>query len=107
MNESDTWLNLLIAGMGSFIAAALGVVMRHTHIVQQGGKFSWSRLGLDAPTILVMALIGHVTGQWLTSQYGMPDLFGDVISSILGYLGPSSMDRLLEAFSKRLEGGDK
>jgi hypothetical protein len=99
------WWELMVAAVGSFIAAIAGVAMRHAHKVQRGEKFVWSRIWLDGPTVFVMGLTGSATGQWLHASYSMPELFGGVIAASLGYLGPSAVDRLLEYLEKRGSGG--
>jgi uncharacterized membrane protein YeaQ/YmgE (transglycosylase-associated protein family) len=97
MWESIThWFELMLGIIGSFIAAVIGVAMRHAHKVQRGEPApTWSRVWLDAPTVFVMGITGGAAGQWLHSSYGMPELFGGVIAASLGYLGPTVVDRAL------------
>lgn len=106
MNAIEHWFELLTAAVGTFITAAAGVAMRHTHKIQRGEPFSWGRIWLEAPTVFVMGIVGSALGQWLTNAYSMPELFGGVIAACLGYLGPSVVDRALEYLEKRA-GGDK
>ena len=96
------WFGLIAAAVGSFIAAAIGVAMRHAHKVQRGEPGpGWSRIWLDAPTVFVMGIAGSGAGEWLHASYGMPELFGGVIAASLGYLGPSVVDRVLEWLETR------
>ena len=90
------WIDLIVAAVGSFIAAIMGVAMRHAHKVQRGEPLVWSRVWLDAPTVFVMGIAGAGVGQYLHTHYAMPDLFGGIVSASLGYLGPSVIDRLLD-----------
>ena len=90
------WFDLIAAAIGSFIAALIGVAMRHAHKVQRGEPAPpWSRIWLDGPTVFVMGISGATAGEWLHSSYGMPELFGGVIAASLGYLGPSAVDQAL------------
>lgn len=102
MEQLWHWIELVLGIVGSFIAAIAGVAMRHAHKVQRGETFSWSRIWLDGPTVFVMGLIGGAFGQWLHDAYSMPELFGGVIAASLGYLGPSIVDRVLDALEKRI-----
>ena len=101
MNELHHWFELMLGAIGSFIAAMMGVAMRHAHAVQRGEPFSWNRLFLDGPTIFVMGLAGGAVGQYLHTVYSMPEMFGGLISACLGYLGPSAVDRLLVFLEKK------
>ncbi len=101
MNALEHWFELIMAAVGSFITAAVGVAMRHAHKVQRGEPFSWSRIALDGPTVLFMGLVGGAIGQWLHQSYAMPELFGSVIAASGGYLGPSVVDRILDYLEKR------
>ena len=96
------WWQLITAAFGSFFAAVVGVAMRHAHKVQRGEPApSWSRIWLDAPTLFFAVIAGTAVGQWLHGAYGMPELFGNVVTVIIAYLGPSVVDRALEWLEKR------
>lgn len=103
MNALEHWFELIAAAVGSFITAGLGVAMRHAHKVQRGEQFSWHRVMLDGPTVLVMGLAGSVAGDYLHQSYSMPELIGGVIAASLGYLGPSVVDRALDWLDRRSE----
>lgn len=102
MDHLQHWIELVLGVIGSFVAAVAGVAMRHAHKIQRGEPFSWSRIWLDGPTVFVMGLAGGAFGQYLHQSYSMPELFGGVIAASLGYLGPSIVDRALEAIDKKI-----
>lgn len=106
MEPVYSWWALMVSAIGSFIGAFGGVLLRRQHKAQQGDAQAWSRLWVDAPTVFVMGLAGAGVGQWLTSSYGMPELFGHILSAILGYLGPAAIDRIVD-IAARKAGEDK
>ena len=96
MDAFTHWIDLILAAVGSFIAAIMGVAMRHAHKVQRGEPApSWGRIALDGPTVFVMGIAGATAGQYLHTHYAMPELFGGVIAASLGYIGPTIVDRVL------------
>lgn len=95
------WFEIITSVVGAFIAAVAGVAMRYTHGVQRGEPFAWSRVWLDGPTVFVMGMAGGGAGQWLHASYGMPELFGYVMASALGYIGPSAIDRVAAWLEQR------
>ena len=97
MEGFSHWLDVMAAAIGSFIAAVLGVVMRYTHAIQRGEAVNWKRIWLDGPTIFVMGLAGYAAHVY----YGVPEVVGYVGSSLLGYLGPSAINRLVEFIEQR------
>lgn len=101
MDALEHWFELLVAAVGSFIAAGVGVAMRHAHKVQRGEPFTWSRVMLDGPTVFFMGMIGGSFGQYLHETYAMPELFGSVLAASGGYLGPSIVDRVLDYLERR------
>jgi hypothetical protein len=101
MEPVTHWLDLLAAAFGSFLAAVMGVAMRHAHKVQRGEPFVWSRVLLDGPTVFVMGIAGGTAGEYLHTSYAMPEMIGWVLASSLGYLGPSVVDRALEWLENR------
>lgn len=100
MDSLSHWWELVTAALGSFIGAVGGVLLRRSHKYAQGDEHAWSRVWLDAPTVFVMGLIGAGVGQWLTHSYAMPELFGHILSAVLGYLGPASIDRITAVVEK-------
>lgn len=95
MEPVTNWFALIASAFGSFVAAVMGVAMRHAHRIQRGEPAPpWSRIFLDAPTVFVMGITGAAAGEWLTHNYAMPEMFGGVIAAALGYLGPSVVDRI-------------
>ena len=72
--------------------------MKQAHKAQHGESVNWGLFWLYIPTIFVMGLGGHAIGTWLTSKYGMPDLFGSFLSAWLGFLGPEWVQRRVEDY---------
>lgn len=93
------WLEILGAALGSIIAAIGGVAMRYTHAAQRGESVDWSRVWLDAPTIFVMGIAGYAAHVY----FGVPEAVGYVAASLLGYLGPSAVQMLIEYAKKRAD----
>ena len=104
MEPIVTWWEMVVGAFGSFMGALGGVLLRRQHKHQQGDPSAWNHLWVEAPTLFVMGLIGHGIGVYLSNNYGMPELFGHILSAILGYLGPAAIDMIVAVARKRLEG---
>ena len=103
MDALQHWLDLIVSAVGAFVAAVMGVAMRHAHKAQRGEPINWQRVKWDAPTVFVMGLAGATLGQYLQAKFGVPELAQGVIASSLGYLGPSAVDRALSYFERKGE----
>ena len=101
------WWDMIVGGFGSFIGALGGVLLRRQHKFQQGDVNAWRYVWLEGPTLFVMGLIGYGVGQWLTKDYAMPEVFGHILSAILGYLGPAAIDQIVDLAKRRLGGADE
>lgn len=92
MDGVNQWLQILASAFGSIIAAVAGVLMRYTHKAQRGEPVDWSRVWLDGPTIFVMGLAGYAAHEY----FHLPEAVGYVAASLLGYLGPSAVQLLID-----------
>lgn len=100
MNSINHIFELFVGLLGSIVTAAIGVAMRHGHQAAQGIPWSWNRVFLDAPTVLLMGITGGALGQYLESHYGFPEVVSWALAGNFGYIGPQLVDRALNHFDK-------
>lgn len=101
MNSIDHFVEILMGLLGSFITAAIGVMMRHGHQAAQGIPWSWNRIFLDAPTVLLMGITGGALGQYLEGHYGFPEVISWALAGNFGYIGPQLVDRVASYLEKK------
>ena len=83
--------------IGPIISALIGVLMRHSMLVQQGRRRFWSlALAFELPTVIGMGIIGG----GLAAHLGAPQPVAWAISAIMGWLGPP----VLSAIFQRITG---
>jgi uncharacterized membrane protein YeaQ/YmgE (transglycosylase-associated protein family) len=58
-------------------------------------------VALAMPGAVLMGVIGTAAGQYLTSQWGLPELTGGALGGALGYLGPTVLNTIAAAVIKR------
>ena len=85
----DHELSAAIKGLiGPVISAMVGVLMRHSQLVQQGRRRFWSpSLLLELPTVIGMGIVGGGLAVYL----GAPQPVAWAISAIMGWLGPMAL----------------
>lgn len=85
--------------IGPAIGAAMGVLMRHSQLVQAGQRPFWSvRLLYEVPTVIGMAIIGGGLGAYLS----LPELASWAVAGLLACYGPRSIDVLVRAAAAKL-----
>jgi len=98
---THTW-DMFLGLWGAFGTAAWGVLLRHAHIAQQRDEpINWRRVLYDAPTVVLMSILGGTGGQWLHQLYQAPEMLSWALAGTLSYLGPTVMDRLIAMFETR------
>lgn len=103
MDKFNGFLDTLASLIGPMFAALVGTLTRHTHIAAKYGiPVNWGRVALDAPSILLMGIIGGALGQYALEHYHTPELFTWGLAAAFGYTGPTIVDTIIEAAKKRL-----
>lgn len=84
--------------IGPVITALVGVLMRHSQLVQSGErKFFSAALVLEMPTVAGMGVVGGGVGSYL----GAPEIVTWSIAAVLGWLGPHVLTAIAKAAAKR------
>lgn len=95
------WLDVMIAAVGTFIAAGVGLMMKYAHKVQRGEPVDWSRLWLDTPMIIFSGWCGLAAHDY----FGVPDAVAYITAGLVTYLGEKSITILIDILKGRA--GDK
>lgn len=93
------WLDVMIAAIGTFIAAAVGLAMKYSHKVQRGETVDWNRIWFDAPMIIFSGWCGLAAHEY----FGVPETIGYIVSALMTYLGEKSITMLLDFIKGRAE----
>ena len=85
--------------IGPIIGAAVGVLMRHSQLVQAGKRRFFSvHLLYEVPTVCGMAIIGG----GISAYFQFPELASWAIAGLLACYGPKSIDLLVKALVGKL-----
>jgi hypothetical protein len=84
--------------IGPALSALMGVLMRHSQLVQRGERrFLSPVLLLELPTVAGMGIVGGGLGSYLELA---PSVTW-AVAAVLGWLGPQALALLVGAFAKR------
>lgn len=84
--------------IGPAASALMGVLMRHSQLVQRGERrFFSAALLLELPTVTGMGIVGGGIGSYL----GLQSIGTWTIAAILGWLGPQALTAIARLAAKR------
>lgn len=91
------WLDVMIAALGTFIAAAVGLAMKYAHKAQRGEAVDWSRIWLDGPMIIFSGWCGLAVHDY----FGVPDAVAYITAGLVTYLGEKSITIIVDILKGR------
>lgn len=98
LHAVDLFLAAVLAILLAFVGALTRLFHEHVH---DRGELSWRRVAFSLPGAILMGVIGTAVGQYLHTQWGLPELTGGALGGALGYLGPTVLSVAANAAIKR------
>jgi hypothetical protein len=102
LDAMSHWLDVMLAAVGTFIAAGVGLAMKYAHKVQRGEKVDLSRLWLDGPMIIFSGWCGLAVHDY----FGVPDAVAYITAGLVTYLGEKSITIIVDILKGRAGGDD-
>lgn len=107
MQAFNAAMDLLLSTIFAFMIALAGGMVRLFHEQVHGEPFSWSRVFLVLVSAILLGVLGQTVGEYLHTNYNLPELTGGALGGLLGYLGPTFLDTLAAIALRKVDRMEK